>query len=195
MIKATNIAKLRAKTDLPMMECKKALEEAGGNESKAIELLKKRGINRAAKKAEREVKTGVIESYVHDQKIGVLVEVLAETDFVTRNKDFQNFVHDVALNIAAFDPKYISIEDVPQEVIKKEKSDLLSNDDLKGKPKEIIDKIVDGKMKNFYRQVCLLEQPFVKDEKQTINELLTALIAKIGEKIVISRFVRYQLGN
>ncbi len=195
MIKATDIAKLRAKTDLPMMECKKALEEAGGNESKAIELLKKRGINRAAKKAEREVKTGVIESYVHDQKIGVLVEVLAETDFVTRNKDFQSFVHDVALNIAAFDPKYISIEDVPQEVIKKEKSDLLSNDDLKGKPKEIMDKIVDGRMKNFYRQVCLLEQPFVKDEKQTINELLTALIAKIGEKIVISRFVRYQLGN
>lgn len=195
MIKASDIAKLRAKTDLPMMECKKALEEAGGDENKALELLKKRGINRAAKKADREVKTGVIESYVHDQKIGVLVEVLAETDFVTKNKDFQTFVHDVALNIAAFGPKYISIEEVPQETVKKEKSDLLSNDDLKGKPQDIVEKIVEGRMKNFYQQVCLLEQPFVKDEKITINELLTALIAKIGEKIVISRFVRYQLGN
>ena len=195
MIKASDIAKLREKTGLGMMECKKALEECGGDDSKAIELLRKKGAAKAASKAERETKSGLIECYVHDGKIGVVLEVLTETDFVARNDDFKDFVHDVALHIAASAPTCVSRDDVNAEVVAEEKKILLEQDDLKGKPQEIVEKIVDGRLGKFYEENCLMEQAFIKDPDKKIADILTALIAKIGEKIVISRFVRYQLGE
>lgn len=195
MVTAKDIAKLREKTGLGMMECKKALEECKGVESEAIELLRKKGISKAAAKSERVTKSGLIETYLHDGKIGVLVEILTETDFVARNDDFKNFIHDVALHIAASAPKYISREDVPEAEVAKEKEALSAQDDMKGKPAEIVNKIVEGRLNKFYEEICLLEQPFIKDPEKKIGDMLTALIAKIGERIVISRFVRYQLGN
>ncbi len=194
MIKASDIAKLREKTGLGMMECKKALTEAGGDETKALQILKKKGAAKAASKAERVTRSGLIEAYVHNGKIGVLVEVLTETDFVAKNKDFTDFVHDIALHIAASSPKYVARQDVPEAELKKEKEELSSQDDLKGKPGDIVEKIVEGRLNKYFQEVCLLEQPFIKDPDKTINELLTELIAKIGEKIVISKFMRYQLG-
>ncbi len=195
MIKASDIASLREKTELGMMECKKALEEAKGDESQALEILRRKGASKAASKAEREVKSGIIEAYVHDSKIGVLLEVLTETDFVAKNEEFKQFVHDVALHIAASEPKYIESKEIPADLIEKEKDILLSQDDLKGKPKEIAEKIINGRMNKFYEQVCLLNQTFIKDQDKTIEDLLNSLIQKIGEKIVISRFVRYQIGE
>lgn len=195
MITAKDIAQLREKTGLGMMECKKALTEADGDENKAIEILKKRGITKAASKAQRVVNSGVIEGYIHDGKIGVLVEVLTETDFVARNDDFKAFVHNLALHIAASNPRYVSASDIPKDEIDQEKKELLGHDDLKDKPAAIADKIIEGRMKKYYEVICLLNQPFIKDQESTINELLNALIAKIGEKIVITRFVRYQLGG
>lgn len=194
-IKASDIAALREKTGLGMMECKKALEECAGDEAKAMELLRKKGATKAASKAERTTKSGLIEGYVHDGKIGVLVEILTETDFVARNDDFKGFIHDVALHIAASAPKYVSREEVPASIIEEEKKALLAQDDMKGKPAEIAEKIVEGRMAKFYEEICLLEQPFIKDPDRKIGDLLTDLIAKIGEKIVISRFTRYQLGS
>lgn len=194
MISASDIAKLREKTGLGMMECKKALTECGGDEAKAMDLLRQKGATKAASKSERTTSAGLIEAYVHDGKIGVLVEILTETDFVARNDDFKKFIHDVALHIAASAPKYVSREEVDAAEIAKEKEALLNQDDMKGKPKEIAEKIVEGRMGKFYEEICLLEQPFIKDPDHKIGDLLTDLIAKIGEKIVISRFTRYQLG-
>lgn len=188
------IASLRNKTGLPMMECKAALVEAGGDEDKAIEILKKKGFAKAAKKADRETKSGIIETYVHDGKIGVLLEVLAETDFVAKNEDFKEFVHDVALHIAAMGPKYLAKENVPTEELEKEKANLIEQVKATGKPAEIAEKIVEGKLGKFYEEICLLDQKFIKDPDKTIGELLTALIAKIGENIIISRFARFELG-
>lgn len=195
MIKASDIAELREITGLGMMECKKALEEADNDQKKALEILRKRGATKAASKAERSVKTGVIESYLHDSKIGVLVEVLAETDFVTRNQDFKDFVHGVALHIAASAPKYLSIDDIGKSELDRERKILLGQDDVKNKTKEIAEKMVEGRLQKYYTEVCLLEQIYIKDQDKKIKDLLNELIAKIGEKIVISRFVRYQLGE
>ena len=194
-ISASDIAKLREKTGLGMMECKKALEEAGGDETKALEVLRKKGAAKAASKSERVVREGVVESYVHDNKIGVLVEVLAETDFVAKNDDFKSFVHDIALHIAASNPKYVSSSDVPTNEVEEEKKNLMAQDDMKGKPKEIAEKIVEGRIKKYFEQICLLDQPFIKDQDKTVGELLNGTIQKIGENIVISRFVRFELGN
>ena len=194
-ISAKEIATLRAKTGLPMMECKSALIESRGNEEEAIKILKSRGLAKVAKRSERETKSGLVESYVHDGKIGILVEVLTETDFVAKNFDFKEFVHNIALQIAATNPKYISKDDVPAEILDKEKDELMGQVKASGKPEEIAKKIVEGKLGSFYAEVCLLEQPFIKDQDKTINDLLTDLVSKIGEKIVISRFVRYELGN
>lgn len=194
-IKAQQIAELRSKTGLPMMECKKALVEAGGDEAKAIELLKKRGALKAASKSERSTKSGLIESYIHNGQIGVLLEVLTETDFVAKNEEFKQFVHDVALHIAASNPKYVKKEDVAKDELEKEKSDLIEQVKAEGKPEEIAKKIVEGRLGKFYAEICLLDQPFVKDQDVTIGELLTGKIAKIGENIVISRFVRFELGK
>lgn len=193
-ITVSEIASLRNKTGLPMMECKAALIEADGDEEKAIEVLKKKGFAKAAKKSERETKSGLIETYVHDGKIGVLLEVLTETDFVAKNDDFKEFVHDVALHIAAMNPKYISKAEVPANEIEKEKASLIEQVKATGKPENIAEKIVEGKLGKYFEEICLLEQPFIKDPDKTIGDLLTGLIAKIGENIIIGRFARFELG-
>jgi elongation factor Ts len=194
-ITAKQIAELRAKTGIGMMECKKALVEAGGDEEKAIEILKKSGAAKAMKRMDRETREGIVETYVHtDGKIGVMVEVLAETDFVAKNDEFKAFAHDVALHIAAMNPKYISKDNVPADEIDKQQAEFVEEVVASGKPKEIAEKIVEGKMAKYLDEICLLGQPFVKDPSATINDLLTEKIAKIGEKITISRFCRFEIG-
>lgn len=194
-ITAKEIAKLRLATGLPMMECKGALVEAGGDGAKAVEILKKKGFSRAASKSDREVKSGYIDAYLHDGKIGVLIEVLSESDFVAKNADFRNFVHDLALQIASAKPVYVSSERIPAEDIKAIKTDFEEEVKSSGKPAEIAGKIVEGKIKKWQSEVCLLDQKYLRDEEKTVGELLTETIAKIGENIVISRFVRYELGE
>jgi elongation factor Ts len=194
-ITAKQIAELRAKTGIGMMECKKALVEADGDETKAMDILKKQGALKAAKRSEREAKEGIIESYVHaNGKIGVIVEVLAETDFVAKNDEFKEFAHDVALHIAAMNPKYLSSDQVPTEDIEKEKSYFIEEVKASGKPENIVEKIVQGKIDKYVEEMCLMSQPFVKDSTKTINDLLNEKIAKIGEKITISRFSRFEIG-
>lgn len=194
-ISAKEIAALRAKTDLPMMEVKSALVEAGGDEAKAIEILKKKGLKKVQKKSDRETKSGLIETYTHDGKIGVMVEVNSETDFVAKNDQFKEFVHDLALHIAATNPKYLSKDDVPEDEVKNEMKDFVAQAEKEGKPEEIAKKIAEGKMKKYYEEVCLLEQIFIKDDKKTVSDLVTDLVAKIGENIQIARFVRFELGE
>lgn len=195
-ITAKQIADLRSKTGIGMMDCKKALEEANGDENKAIEILKKKGIAKAAKRAEREANEGVIESYVHSNgKIGVLVEVLSETDFVAKNEEFKEFAHDIALHIAAMSPKYVKREEVPADLVAKEKEDLTEEIKSSGKPAEIAEKIVEGRLSKFFEEICLLEQPFVKDQTKKISDLLNEKIAKIGEKLEIKRFCRLEIGD
>ena len=188
------VKKLREKTSAGMMDCKKALKESGGDVEKAIDILRKKGIKLASEKSGRNAKQGCVESYIHMRgKIGVLLEVNSETDFVANNEEFRKFVKDVAMHIAASHPKYVKREDVPKEVLEKEK-DILSAT-IKNKPKDALDKILEGKLEKFYEEACLLDQPFVKDPKLKIKDSLNTLIGKIGENIVIRRFVRYQLGE
>ncbi|OGW74789.1 MAG: translation elongation factor Ts [Omnitrophica bacterium RBG_13_46_9] len=188
------IKRLREKTSAGVMDCKKALKEAKGDVEKAIEILRKKGVKLASLRSSRAAKDGRIESYIHSNaKIGVLVEVNCETDFVARNEDFKKFVKDIAIHIAAMKPRYVKREDVPAEVLEKEKEILAAP--LKDKPKETLDKILESKLEGFYEEACLLDQLFVKDPKMRIKDLLHALIAKIGENIVIRRFMRYQLGE
>ena len=194
-ISAKDIAALRAKTDLPMMEVKEALVEAGGDETKAIEILKEKGHKKVVKKSNRETLSGLIESYNHDGKIGVIVEVCTETDFVAKNDQFKEFVHDLALHIAATNPKYLSEKDVPKVELDREIKEAKEQAEKEGKPKEIAEKIAKGKMSKYFEEVCLLNQPFIKDDKKTISDLLTELVAKIGENIKVSRFVRFELGE
>lgn len=194
-ITAKEIAELRSKTGLPMMECKKALVEAGGDENKAMAILKKKGLDKAASKSDRETRSGLIETYNHNGKIAVMVEVLTETDFVAKNEEFKSFVHDLALHIAGTAPLYIKKEDMPSSLIDEKRKELLEEITSENKPEEIKQKIVEGKLSKFYNEVCLLDQPFVKDQEVTISELLTEMIAKIGENIVISRFSRFELGK
>lgn len=188
------VKKLRDKTSAGMMDCKKALKEAGGKLEKAIEVLRKKGIAKAAKKSTRTAEQGVIESYVHmGGNIGVLVEVNCETDFVAKNDKFRELTKDLAMQVAAANPEYVSSEDVPEEIVNKEKEIIKTQ--IKDKPENVIDKIVEGKLKKYYSQVCLLEQPYIKDPDLTIRDLVTQTIAKIGENIVIRRFVRYEVGS
>jgi len=195
-ITAKQIADLRARTGIGMMECKKALEEADGDQEKAIEVLRKRGMAKAAKRSERETKNGIVDSYIHGNgKIGVMVEVLAETDFVAQNEEFKAFAHDIALHIAAMNPKYIAKEDVPADIVEKEKALFVEEVKALGKPAEIAEKIAEGKINKFLDEICLLGQPFVKDQTKTVGDLLTDLTAKIGEKIVVGRFCRYEIGE
>lgn len=195
-ITTKQIAELRAKTGIGMMDCKKALEEANGNEEKAMEILRKKGISKAAKRADREAKEGIIEAYIHGNgKIGVLVEVLAETDFVAKNDEFKEFAHDVALHIAAMAPKYLNKEEVPADIVKKERDFLLEEVKASGKPADIAEKMVEGRLGKFYEEICLLDQAFVKDQTKTILDLLNEKIAKIGEKIEIKRFCRFEIGR
>jgi elongation factor Ts len=195
-LKASDVKILREKTGAGMLACKKALEENDGNVEKAIEYLREQGVIKAAKKASRTAAEGIVQSYIHmGGKIGVLVEVNAETDFVAKNEDFVNFVKDIAMHIAASNPTYLSVEDVPNEAIEKEKEILRAQALNEGKPEKIVDKMVEGRIKKYYKEVCLLEQDFVKNPDQTIQELVNEKIAKIGENIKIRRFTRYQMGE
>ncbi len=194
-INTSDIAKLRETTGAGMLDCKKALDEANGDFDKAIEILRKKGIAKAAKRAGKVAAEGIVVSYLHGKKIGVLVEVNSETDFVAKNEHFVSLANDIAMHIAASAPAYVSRDEVPEEEIAKEKdvhSEQLKNE---GKPVEMIEKIVEGKMNKFYSEVCLLEQSYVKDEDKTIEQLLTEKTAEIGEKITIRRFARFVVGE
>ena len=191
---------LREKTGAGMMECKKALTEAGGNEEQAVEILRKRGMASAGKKAGRVAAEGAVGSYIHmGGKVGVLVEVNCETDFVARTDEFQALVKDIAMHVAAAEPRYVSREEVPADLLDKEREITraqISNDPKNAnKPEQVIEKIVEGRLNKFYEEAVLLDQPFVKDPAKTINELLTEKIAKTGERITVRRFSRYKMGE
>ena len=194
-ITAEQVKELRDRTGAGIMDCKKILVETDSNIEKAIELLREKGIAKAAKKAGREASEGLVEAYIHNGKYGALVEVNSETDFVSNNDDFKAFVKDIAMHIAAVAPKYVRREDVPAEVVEAEKATLKAQAINEGKPEAIAEKMVEGRMKKFYSEICLLDQPFVKDPDITVGELLTNLIAKIGENIVIRRFARFERGE
>jgi elongation factor Ts len=188
------VKELREKTSAGMMECKKALQESAGDLNKAIEILRKKGISLASKRSSRSAKEGLVASYIHtNNKIGVLLEVNCETDFVARNSDFRLFVKELSMQIAATSPSYISKEDVPEEELAKEKD--IIKEQNKGKPEKALEKILEGKLSSYYQETCLMEQPYIKDPKVFIKNLLTDLIAKTGENIIIKRFTRYQLGQ
>src|SRR3989440_3902745 len=188
------VKQLREKTNAGMMDCKRALEEAGGDFDKAETILRTKGIASAGKKAPRATKEGVVASYIHLQgKVGVLVEVNCETDFVARNENFREFVKDITLHIAAAHPLYVSRADVPGNLIEAERE--IYKAQVKGKPENVADKIVEGKLDKFYSTVCLLEQGFIKNPDVTIQDLLNAKISELGENIVIRRFVRYLVGE
>ncbi|HEU4391955.1 MAG TPA: translation elongation factor Ts [Blastocatellia bacterium] len=194
------IKALREKTGAGMMECKSALTEAGGDEEKAIEILRKRGLATATKKAGRIAAEGLVNAYIHaGGKIGVLVEVNCETDFVARGEDFRTFVHDLAMHITASEPRYITKEDVPAGVLDKEREIALdqarSDPKNANKPAEVLNKIVEGRLSKFYQETCLLEQPFVKDQNITVAQLVNQMIQKTGENVRIRRFTRYKMGE
>lgn len=199
-ITAAAIKGLREKTGTGMMECKRALIEAEGNEERAIEILRKRGLASAKKKEGRVAAEGVVGSYIHmGGKVGVLVEVNCETDFVARGEEFQQLVKDIAMHIAAAEPRYVSRGDIPEEALKKEReiARAQAGNDPKNsnKPAQVIDKIVDGRLNKFYEEVVLIDQPFIKDPAKTVGELVSDKIAKTGEKITIRRFSRYKMGE
>ncbi len=190
------IKELREKTGCGMMDCKKALAEAQGNMDKAAIKLREKGLAAAAKRSGRVSAQGLVDSYIHiGGKIGVLVEVNSETDFVAKNMEFQGFVKDITMQIAASSPQYITREEVPEAIIKHEKDILETQAKQEGKPAAAMEKILAGRLEKFYSEICLMEQPFIKDPKKTIKDLLADLVAKIGENIVIRRFTRYQLGE
>ena len=194
-VTAEQVKELRDRTSAGIMDCKKVLVETDGNMEKAIELLRERGIAKAAKKAGRVASEGLVEAYIHGGKYGALVEVNSETDFVANNDDFKTFVKDVAMHIAAIGPKYVRREEVPEEVVKAERDTLVAQAMNEGKPEAIAQKMVEGRINKFFAEICLLEQPFVKDPDITVGQLLTNLIAKIGENIVIRRFARFERGE
>ncbi len=195
-ISATEVKELRECTGAGMMDCKKALTESNGNVEKAIEILREKGLAAAAKKSGRIATEGVVESYIHmGGKIGVIVEVNCETDFVSKTDEFKSLAKDIAMQIAAAKPEYVRKEEVPTEALEKEKSILRAQALNEGKPEKIVDKMVDGRIEKYYKDVCLLEQTFVKDSDKTINQLITEKIAKIGENISVRRFARYELGE
>ncbi len=194
-ITASMVKELREKTGAGMMDCKKALTETDGNIEKAVEALREKGLAAVAKKAGRIAAEGIVEAYIHGGRIGVLVEVNSETDFVAKNEEFKTFVKDIAMQIAASNPQYVSRDDVPQDMIEKEKDILRKQALNEGKPEKIVDKMVEGRIEKYYKEVCLLEQDFVKDPDKTIRQLLTEKIAKIGENLSIRRFTRYEVGE
>ncbi|MEE9389787.1 MAG: translation elongation factor Ts [Candidatus Aminicenantaceae bacterium] len=195
-ITAERVKELRQRTGIGMMECKKALQESNGDIEKAIRILRKKGHARAKDKMSRETSEGLVGSYIHlNGKIGVLVEVNCESDFVARNKEFKDLIKNIAMHIAAASPKYISSEEVPQEELEEERD--ITREQFKDskKPPEIMEKIVQGKLSKFYEEVCLLNQQYIKDDKVSIEKLLTSYIAKFGENIRIKRFARFELGE
>jgi elongation factor Ts len=195
-ISPDEVKKLREKTGVGMMDCKNALAETGGDFDKAVEVLRKKGIEVAAKRSGRLASQGIIGSYIHmGGKIGVLLEVNCESDFVAKSESFTNFVKDISMQIAAANPDWVSRDEVPENVLSKEK-EILKEQALKsGKPEKVIEKIVEGKLNKFYSEHCLLDQGFVKDQDKTIKQLLDELMAKTGEKCLLRRFARYQVGE
>jgi elongation factor Ts len=192
-ISADAVRDLREKTGAGMMECKKALVESSGDFEKAIDLLRQRGLATAAKKAGRTASQGLIGSYIHMDKIGVMIEVNCETDFVARTDDFKELVKDLAMQIAAANPGYLSREDVSQDVIEREKE--IYRAQVTNKPPQVVEKIVEGKLDKFFSDTCLVDQIFVKDPDKKVKDVITEKVAKVGENIVVRRFVRYQLGE
>lgn len=196
MITAEMVRQLRERTGAGMMDCKKALTETNGDEEKAIELLRERGIAKAAKKAGRVAAEGLVESYIHGGgRIGVLVEVNIETDFAAKNDEFKTFVKDVAMQIAASNPEYVRREEVPAAILENEKEILRVQARNEGKPEKIIEKMVEGRIEKYYTEKCLLDQAFIKDPDMTIDQLLKEKIAHIGENISIRRFARFERGE
>lgn len=195
-IDAKTVKALRDKTGAGMMDCKKALIEAEGNEDKAVIILREKGLAAAARRSGRVANEGIVESYIHlGGKVGVLVEVNCETDFVARNDEFRAFVREICLQVAAANPGYLNKEDVPEEILEQERSILRSQALNEGKPEKIVEKIIEGRIEKFYKENCLLEQASIRDQDTTIKDLLAALIAKIGENIVIRRFARFAVGE
>jgi len=195
-ISADLIKELRERTGAGILDCKKALEKTGGDIDKAVEELRKMGIAKADKKLSRETKEGIIESYIHPgAKLGVLVELNCETDFVANTKEFKELAHNIAMQIAAQAPSFVKREDIPQEVLEKEKE--IYREQLKnsGKPEHVIEKIVEGKLEKFYEEACLYEQPYIKDPSITVEELIKTHIAKFGENIRVKRFARFRIGE
>jgi elongation factor Ts len=188
------VKQLRNETGVSLNECRKAIQEANDDLEKAKEILKKKGQAVAAQKSGREAGEGIIDSYIHDnRKIGVLLALNCESDFVARSDDFKNLSKEICLQIAAMGPMYLKKEDVPQEVLDKEKVNFLEQIKDSNKPKEVLDKIVEGKIENYFKETCLLSQPWIKDSSKTINDLVQETIAKIGENILVKRFTRYEL--
>lgn len=195
-VTASDVAKLRAQTGAGMLDCKKALDETDGNFEAAVDILRQRGITKAAKRADKVAAEGAVVSYIHGAgRIGVLVEVNCETDFVARTEDFRAFANDIAMHIAASNPKYLTRDEVAPEELEREKNVYREQLKTEGKPAEMIEKIVEGKLSKFYGEICLLEQTFIKDEEKTIEQLLIQKTGAIGEKITVRRFARYELGE
>ena len=195
-ISAAQVKELREATGAGIMDCKQALQEAGGEVEKATRILREKGLAGAQKKAGRTAADGIVDAYIHlNSRIGVLLEVNCETDFVARNEDFKAMVHDIAMHIAASRPLFVSSEKVPEEALAEER-EIYRNRALKeGKPEKVVDKIVEGRMKKYFEEVCLLEQPFVKDPEMTVGELVQTTMAAVGENIVVRRFARFQVGE
>ena len=196
MITASMVKELRTRTGVGMMDCKKALTEANGDMEKAVDILREKGLSKAAKKAGRIAAEGIVGSYIHGNgRIGVLVEVNCETDFVAQTEGFHALVKDIAMQIAAANPLYVSREEVPADVISHEKEVYRQEALNEGKPEKIVDRMVEGRIEKYFKEVCLLDQPFIKDGDKTINDVVLEATVKMGEKVSIRRFTRYQLGE
>ncbi len=189
------VKELREKTGAGIMDCKKALTETEGNIDKAIDLLREKGLNAVAKKADRIAAEGVVEAYIHNNRIGVLIEVNSETDFVAKNEEFKQFVRDMAMQVAATKPKYVTRDQVPEEEVEHERKVLREQALNEGKPEHIVEKMVEGRLNRFYEQIVLVDQPFIKDGDVKVQDLINDLTSRIGEKISIRRFVRYEVGE
>ncbi len=195
-ISASMVKELRTKTGAGMMDCKEALKDSNGDFEKAIECLRKKGMSAATKRSSKAAKDGTVASYIHmGGRIGVLVEVNCETDFVAKTADFQTMARDIAMHVAASNPRFVRPEDIPADVLESEKGIYRSQAAQEGKPEKIWDRIVEGKLKKYYEEVCLTEQKFIKNQDITVGDLVKELIAKTGENIVIRRFARFQLGE
>lgn len=195
-ITAALVKELRDKSGAGMMDCKKALSASGGDLEKAMDELRKQGLATAQKKSARTTKDGAVDSYIHaGGKIGVLVEVGVETDFVSRSEPFREFTHDLAMQVAAASPIWVTRDEVPEDVVAREKAIYAESDQIKGKPENVIEKIITGKLEKFFAETCLMEQAFVKDPDRTIEQVRTDLVGVIGENVEVRRFVRFQLGE
>ncbi|HWR43135.1 translation elongation factor Ts [Sporomusa sp.] len=196
MITAGMVKELRERTGAGMMDCKKALSETNGDMEKAVDYLREKGLAAAAKKASRVASEGLVEAYIHGAgRIGVLLEVNCETDFVAKTDGFKELVRDIAMQIAAANPTYVARQEVPEEILNHEREILRAQALNEGKPAHIVEKMIEGRLEKFYKEACLLEQPFIKDTDKTITQLITASVAKIGENISVRRFTRYHLGE